>query len=103
MLIGNAVCDARPFDHRDDATQFFLERTLLRARARRFAADIERVRALLGQLQSVRDRLIDGAVLAAIGERIRRDVDDADHARAIELEDAAGAVELRGGVEHAGT
>src|SRR3546814_13319825 len=50
--------------------------------------------------QAVRDRGLDRGVFAAIGKRIRGHIDDAKHPRPIELEDAAGAVELWGGVEH---
>ena len=47
--------------------------TVLRTRARGFAADIQRIGALLGQPQAVGDGCIDRRVLAAVGKRIGRE------------------------------
>src|SRR3546814_16238671 len=46
------------------------------------------------------DRGIGARVLAAIGERVRGDVDDAHHPRPVQPQDAAGAIERGDGVEH---
>src|SRR3546814_7198174 len=43
---------------------------------------------------------LEAGVLAAVGERIGSDVDDTHDARAVELQDPTGAVELGGRVEH---
>src|SRR3546814_5702276 len=83
------------FDDGHHAPDFLLGGNIVRARSRRLAADVEHVGALPRQPQAVRDRGLDRGVFAAIGKRIRGHIDDAKHPRPIELEDAAGAVELR--------
>jgi len=70
------------------------------ARAGRFAADVEQVGALLDQLQTVGDGRLGGVERAAIGERVRGDVDDAHDPGTVEAQDAAGAIELGRGIEH---
>ena len=50
----------------------------------------------------MRNRGINIEVRATIGKRIRGDIDDAHHARAIQREGAACAIELRSEIEHSG-
>src|SRR3546814_7823378 len=64
------------------------------------ATDVEDVGALFGQLQAMGNGVLEAGVLAAVGERIGGDIDDAHHPRTIELQDAAGAIELWRRVEH---
>ncbi len=88
------------FDHRQHALQFFFHRHRRGTRAARLATDIEQVGALLHQLQAVGHGRVGAVVRATIGERIRGDIDDAHDPGAVQAQDAAGAVELGGDIEH---
>jgi hypothetical protein len=90
MAIGNDVRAIKLFDHRNDALEFFFDGNIVRTRPGRFAADVEHIGALFCQAQAVSDRGFEIGKLAAIRKRIRRHVDDADHARTIERQRAAG-------------
>ena len=91
---------SQAFDHRHHATKLFFDLHFGGAGSGGFAADVEHVGALLHQPQRMRDGGIGRVMRATVGERVRGDVDDAHHLRAVEPEDAAGAVELGDGVEH---
>jgi len=84
------------FDHRDHARQFLLQGHVPCARPRGFAAHVKDVGALFRQAHAMGDGRGGRRVVAAVGKRIRRDVDDAHHPGTVELENAAGAVQLRG-------
>jgi hypothetical protein len=68
------------------------------ARTGRFAADIEQVAP--SSTSFMGDRGLGGVVRAAIGKRVRGDVDDAHDLGTVEAQDAAGAIELGRGIEH---
>ncbi len=69
------------------------------ARPGRLAADIDDVGAGGGKLGGMRDRLLLGVEEAAVGERIRRDVDDAHQHRPIEREPGEGRARRRHALE----
>ncbi|KAG0755082.1 hypothetical protein G6F22_020727 [Rhizopus arrhizus] len=81
-------------------TVFFLDRYRGSTRAGGFATDVEQIGAFLDQLQAMCDRSLGGVVRAAVGERVRGDVDDAHDPGTVEAQDAAGAIELGRGIEH---
>ena len=64
-------------DNRNDAAQFLFEGNRRGAGPGGFAADVEEVGALFDQLQSHGQRRRRRGELAAVGEAVRRDVDDA--------------------------
>ena len=64
--------------------QLLLGGDVVGAGARRLAADVENVGALLGELQAVRDGGLRRRMQAAVGEAVGRDVDDAHDARTVE-------------------
>ncbi len=76
--------------------KLFLGRHVGRARACRFAADIEHVGALFRHAQTMRDGGLHTVVRAAIGERIGGDIENADHPRAVQPQRASGAIQYRG-------
>src|SRR5690606_34386433 len=63
---------------------------------RRLAADVEQVRAFLDHPQPVLDRDLRVEEIAAVRERVRRDVDDSGDPGPIEHQHSPGAIELRG-------
>ncbi len=69
-------------DHGEHARELGLDRHAARAGARRLAAHVEDVRALAQELTPVRDRGVRLVPLAAVRERVGRDVDDAHDERA---------------------
>ncbi len=83
---GDQHIGARPqaLDDWDDARELLLGGDVVGAGAGRFAADVENVGALLGELQSVRDGGLRRRVQAAVGEAVGRNVDDAHDARTVE-------------------
>jgi len=66
-------------DHRDDTAQFLLRGNRIRAGAGRFAADVDDLRAFVGQAQCVIDRRIGVGKPAAVGEGVGSGVDDPHH------------------------
>ncbi len=64
-----------------------------RAGTRRFAADVDQVRAVRAQAARVVERAGDVEIPAAVGERVGSDVDDAHHQRAREIEQVAAAAQ----------
>ena len=64
------------FDDRHDARALHVRGDRLRAGPRRLAADVDDVRAVALELQRRVDRVRDAATAPALGERIRRDVQD---------------------------
>jgi hypothetical protein len=87
------VAALQRLDDRQHPPQLLVDPDGLRAGARRFAADIEDVRSLLQQPKGVCYPGSGGGMVAAIGERVGRDVDDAHDERAGEREGEAAAVE----------
>ena len=69
-------------DHRHHAGQLFLDRHRLGARARRLPADVDDVGALDQERVPVRDGGVVRGVEAAVGERVRRDVEHPHDERA---------------------
>ena len=69
---------------------------------RRFAADVDEIGAVVPHLPRVRERALPLDIAAAIGKGVRRDVEDAHHERARELEREAPAAKNRGGSTSAG-
>ena len=100
MLIGSDVSRASRSMTGMTRRNSSSERNVHGTRTRGFAADIQRIGTFFGQAQAVGDGRVERRVFAAVGKRIGRDVDDADDAGAIQREDAAGAVQLRGQIEH---
>jgi hypothetical protein len=85
----------RGTQHRQHARQLILERHRLGAGPARLAADVENVGAVPQQALAVRDGTARTGVPAAVRKRIRRDVDDAHHARAVELDAKARRIPRR--------
>ncbi len=73
----------QPLDDRQHATQLVIHWYAQGAWPSRFAAHVNDVAALAGKLKPVRDRLVRVQPGSAVGERIRRDVDDAHHQAAL--------------------
>ena len=71
----------QPRDQRHDALELLLDRHGRAAADGRLAADVEDVRARLKQRLAVRDLLGQGRMRAAVGEGVRRRVDDAHQQR----------------------
>ena len=86
--------------YREDGGSEPLRRVGRAAQAEPGALDQEEVGTLLRQPQPLRDGGIGIEMRAAFRKRIRGDVDDTHHPRAIQPQDAAVAVQLRRGVEH---
>ena len=70
-------------DHREDSFHLFVRRNRLRARAGRFAADIDDRGAAARHFDAVFNRRFGREKFAAIGKGIRRHVEDAHEQRAI--------------------
>ena len=68
-------------DHRQDARAFDGRVDALRPGARRFPADVDECRTLRMHPPGVLQRVRETRVSAAVGKRVRRDVEDADHDR----------------------
>jgi hypothetical protein len=81
MLMGPSQ-GAQAGDDGGGAHHLVLNADRLGARAGALAADVEDVGALPDQLQPVGDGGLDGVVPSAVGEAVRRDVDDAHDAGA---------------------
>ena len=71
-------------DHRQDAAELLVERTRERPRPRRLAADVDDVGPGLVQASAVVDGPLCVEELAAVGEGVGGDVEDAHHDRAVE-------------------
>jgi len=78
--------------HRQHARQFLVDAGLCRARARRFATDVQDVSALGQQALAMRDRAGGIGMTSAVRERIRSDVDDAHHLRTAQVDREAGGL-----------
>ena len=78
------------FEHRQHARQLGLRADRLGTRPARFTADVEDVGTLSQQLLAVRQRRFGAGVLAAVGEGIRRHVDDPHHARLAQVDAMTG-------------
>ena len=63
-------------DDRDDPGQLLVGGDRARARAGGLAADVDHVGALGGHGEAVGDGVLEGVVEAAVGEGVRRDVED---------------------------
>jgi hypothetical protein len=74
---------SQSFDDRDDALQLLCRAHHFAARPRRFAADVDDVRALRQHFLGMREGTFEIAKLPAVTETIRRDVQDAHHKRAL--------------------
>ena len=75
--------------------------TGLGAGARRFAADVDDVGAVVAHLPRVRQRLFPVGEATTVGEGIRRDVEDAHHERARKVEREGSATKDRGAHRYA--
>ena len=84
----------RMAQHRQHPRQFFGCIGLASARPGRFAADIENVGALRQQVVAVTHGRICVAKAPAVGERVRRHVDDAHHQRALETQAESGRLPM---------
>ena len=73
---GHAV---EPLEHRDDTAQLLVQRHGLVPGTRGLPADVHDRRTLLDHAARRRDGVVRVEVHAAIGERVRRHVDDAHH------------------------
>ncbi len=87
-------------DHRHHALDLLLRRHLFGAGPGGLAADVEDIRALLDQRQRVGDGRLGTEMPAAVGERIRGDVDDAHHPRAVQPQRPPGTIQHRCDIEH---
>ena len=67
-------------EHGHHAPKLLVERNGGRPGARRLAAHVDDGGALVPKASGVRDRLVGRRVAPAVGERVGRDVDDAQHA-----------------------
>src|SRR6185436_4583493 len=81
-------------DHRQDTAQLLLHGHRRGARAARFAADIEDMRAVLDQAVGVRDGRLRILEAAAVGKGIGRDVHHAHDQRTTEREGKPPALQL---------
>ncbi len=72
---GDAI--GQGLDYGEDAAEFFGRGHRFRAGPRAFAADVQDVRSLFDQPQSMVDRGLRVEESAAVGETVGRDVDDA--------------------------
>eukprot|EP01137_Pigoraptor_chileana_P023133 Opistho-2@88954 len=84
--------------HRCDAPPFLIDAEAQRPGAARLATDIEDVGPLLHQRPAMRDGAARRAVLASVGEGVGRDVDDAHHTRAAQIDLEAGGLPVHGAV-----
>jgi hypothetical protein len=74
---GNFDASAHFFDDRKNAAEFFVSGNSPRAGARGLAADIENVGSGLFDFEGARNRCAGIKIAAAVGETVRRDVEDA--------------------------
>ena len=86
MEMGARACLARASMTGRTRRHLLLGGDRLGARPRRFPADVEDVGTLGLQLQAVRDGRLRIEIPAAVGEAVRRDVDDAHEAGPVERE-----------------
>jgi hypothetical protein len=85
----------RDFDEYDELCDHLLMIDRRRSGAGGLTAHVQDVGAFFNQLQRVSDRRCGSVVLAAVGETIGRDIDDAHNERSsIELQHAIAAAEL---------
>ncbi len=72
----------QPVDHRHDPMEFLVHATVVGARARGLAADVDDVGAIVDKPDAVRHGMLRVGEQAAVAERVRRHVHDAHHERA---------------------
>ena len=81
--------------HRQHPGQLFLQIRLTGTGAGGFTADVQQVSAVAQQLVAVRLGRVGAAVLAAVGKRIGRDVDDAHHLRPAQIDQKTAGLPVR--------
>ena len=75
---------SQTLDHRNDAGDFVVGFDQISARARALATDVEDVGASVCQGEGVVHRTLERHEPSAVGKAVRRDVDNAHHAGAVE-------------------
>ena len=70
-----------PLEHRDDAAELLVERDVVRSGSRRFTADVDDRGPVGKHLHRRVGSRVRIDVRTAVGEAVRRDVDDPDHRR----------------------
>ncbi len=88
---GNFQPALEPAQYGKNARQFHLGADRLRARACRFAAEVEDIGAFGFQFQGAIKRLLGVEIAAAVGKRIGRDIQNAEQKRAFLPFQSAGA------------
>src|SRR5438477_11240253 len=73
------------FNYRNHPPQFFFYRYEFGTRPRRFAADVDDVRAFGNHLFSMSDGAIDRDEFTAIAKTVRRDIENSHHQRPLSV------------------